>query len=169
MFSKFFPSEMADSVYHIDYDKFLEMGIKGVIFDIDNTLATFDTPKPCPKVLELFGDLSKKGFSIGFLSNNKKERVETFCEDLPYPYIWRAKKPNLKGLNKLLSDLQLSEKNVILVGDQIFTDCWIGRRSGVYTILTKPIAVRDEWQVMFKRIPEWFVHKSYARKRGKNG
>jgi len=164
MLKRFFPAEMADSVFTIDYDKFWDAGIRGLIFDIDNTLATFDVPHPDKKTTQLLSDLTKKGFAIAFLSNNKKERVELFNKDFGYPHIWKAKKPRLDGINRILEMLKLSRKQVVLIGDQIFTDCWVGRRAGVHTILTKPIALRDEWQVKLKRYPEKIVLRAYARR-----
>ena len=164
MFKKFFPAEMADSVYAIDYDKLWKAGIRGLIFDIDNTLATFDVPHPDEKTITFLNKLTTKGFAIAFLSNNKKERVEIFNKDLGYPHIWKAKKPSLKGINKIMKMLNLPKEKLILIGDQIFTDCWVGQRAGIHTILTKPIALRDEWQVKLKRYPEKIVLRAYARK-----
>ncbi|MCL2169837.1 MAG: YqeG family HAD IIIA-type phosphatase [Defluviitaleaceae bacterium] len=164
-FKHFFPNEIADSVYHIDYDIFWQKGIRGLIFDIDNTLATFDTPHPDAAVIELLTTLTKKGFKIAFLSNNKKERVKIFNKEFGFPHIWKAGKPRLSGMRRALESLGLSKRRVILIGDQIFTDCWVGRRAGVYTILTKPIALKDEWQVKLKRYPEKLVLWAYRRKR----
>jgi len=165
MLKRFFPSEMADSVFHIDYDKFWNAGIRGLIFDIDNTLATFDIPHPDDKTSQFLAGLTEKGFAIAFLSNNKKERVVNFSKDLGYPHIWKAKKPKLKGIRRILEMLNLPREKVILIGDQIFTDCWVGKRAGVYTVLTKPIALRDEWQVKLKRYPEKIVLRAYHKKR----
>ena len=38
MFSMFFPDATADSSYTVDYDKLYREGIRGIIYDIDNTL-----------------------------------------------------------------------------------------------------------------------------------
>ncbi|MCL2576066.1 MAG: YqeG family HAD IIIA-type phosphatase [Defluviitaleaceae bacterium] len=164
----FFPSEMHDSVYEIEYDKFWMMGIRGLIFDIDNTLATFDVAKPSEKVLALLNNLTEKGFAIAFLSNNSENRVKIFCEGLPYPHLWKAKKPRRGGVNTILHALNLPNDKVVLIGDQIFTDCWVGNRTGIYTVLTKRIADRDEWQVKLKRIPEKIVMKSLRKYNAKN-
>jgi len=164
----FFPDEMVDSVFDINYDRFYAAGVRGIIFDIDNTLATFDIAKPCDETTTLLRNLVEKGFKVAFLSNNSKERVVVFNEDLGYPHIWRAKKPRLYGLWTLVKIMGFSRKKVILVGDQIFTDCWVGNRAGIYTILTKRIADRDEWQVKLKRIPEKIVLSAYRRHHNEN-
>lgn len=38
MFRAFYPKEYRDSAYDIPYENFYRQGIRGVIFDIDNTL-----------------------------------------------------------------------------------------------------------------------------------
>ena len=38
MFECFYPDEYLDSVYEMDWEHYYRQGIRGVIFDIDNTL-----------------------------------------------------------------------------------------------------------------------------------
>jgi len=168
MVKYFFPLKVADSVFDIDYDSFWENGVRGLIFDIDNTLATFDVPSPDEKTAALLKGLKDKGFGICFLSNNRRQRVETFNADLGFEYVWKARKPLLAGVRKALALLGLDKDKVLLVGDQLFTDCWVGKRAGVYAVLTKPIAPRDEWTVRIKRFPEKLVMRAYYKslKRG---
>ena len=168
MIKYFFPAEMADSVFDIDYDKFWETGIRGLIFDIDNTLATFDVALPDEATAALLKGLAEKGFAICFLSNNGRERVEVFSKDLGYPFVWRAGKPMLRGFKQALEMLGLEKNEILLIGDQLFTDCWVGKRAGVHTILTKPIARRDEWTVKLKRWPEKVVMKAYYKSLGRD-
>ncbi|MCL2236387.1 MAG: YqeG family HAD IIIA-type phosphatase [Defluviitaleaceae bacterium] len=153
----FFPQEMVDSVFEVDYDKFWDNGVRGLIFDIDNTLATFDVALPDNETIAFLRTLEEKGFAICFLSNNSKRRVEIFSADLGYPHIWRAQKPRRGNLHKAIDILGLDKSQVVLIGDQIFTDCLAGNRAGVYTVLTTPIGIKDEWQVKLKRMPEKFV------------
>jgi len=164
LFAKYlFPKQMAASVYRIDYDKLWRRGIRGLIFDIDNTLATFDVPYPSPKVINFLDDLAKRGFAVSLLSNNSKERVVGFCGDLGYPHVWKAGKPKARGIAQALRRMRLDKSQVALIGDQIFTDCLGGNLFGVYTILTKPINKRDEWTVRLKRWPEKPVLWAYRR------
>ena len=159
----FFPKESATSVHAIDYAKLWQNGIRGLIFDIDNTLVTFDIAKPTDKVIQLFEKLSAMGFVICLLSNNNEERVKYFCGNLSHPYIWKAKKPGRKSIARALALLSLSKNQVAIIGDQIFTDCLGGNLFGIHTILTTPIAKRDEWTVRLKRWPEKPILRAYAR------
>ena len=42
MFRKFYPNEYVNSTYEIDFNKLYESGIRGLIFDIDNTLVNME-------------------------------------------------------------------------------------------------------------------------------
>ena len=44
MFQKFYPDYRADSTYQIDFQDWYEKGIRGVLFDIDNTLVEHGKP-----------------------------------------------------------------------------------------------------------------------------
>ena len=44
--------------------------------------------------------------------------------------------------------------STIFVGDQLFTDIWGANRTGIRSILVKPIQSREEIQIVLKRIPE---------------
>jgi HAD superfamily phosphatase (TIGR01668 family) len=158
-----FPKEFANSVHDINYDKLWQAGIRGLIFDIDNTLVTFDVPEPTAQIAALLTNLTQRGFGICLLSNNGEARVKGFCQNLGYPHIWRAKKPGRGGISRAMEHLGLQRHQVAIVGDQIFTDCLGGNRFGIHTILTAPIAKRDEWTVKLKRLPEKIVLRAYAR------
>ncbi|MDR2183466.1 MAG: YqeG family HAD IIIA-type phosphatase [Clostridiales bacterium] len=159
-----FPKQAADSVHHIDYDELCRAGIRGLIFDIDNTLVTFDVPEPTEQIAGLLANLAQKGFGICLLSNNSEARVRGFCQNLDYPHIWRANKPGRAGILRAMAHLGLEQHEVAIIGDQIFTDCFGGNRIGIHTILTTPIAKRDEWTVKLKRLPEKLVLRAYARR-----
>ena len=46
MFDLFRPKEYVNSIFDIDYNELWDKGIRGLLFDIDNTLATYDSPAP---------------------------------------------------------------------------------------------------------------------------
>lgn len=44
MFDRFFPDQYVASTYVIDFEKLYEEGVRGLIFDIDNTLVPHGAP-----------------------------------------------------------------------------------------------------------------------------
>ncbi|MCL2416243.1 MAG: YqeG family HAD IIIA-type phosphatase, partial [Defluviitaleaceae bacterium] len=145
MLKRLYPTATATSIHTINFDKLWQKGIRGLIIDIDNTLETFDIPKPSEPTAKLIQKLKAMDYKICLLSNNSRGRVEKFNADLGCDMIWNARKPSKSGIKRALGLLELKPDKVVLIGDQIFTDCFGGNRMGIVTILTTPIAQRDEW------------------------
>ena len=161
----FYPDEYVESAYVIDYDELYAQGIRGIIFDIDNTLVMHDHP-PDERSVELLGRLDRMGFKIVFLSNNKEGRVRSFRDGSGVPafYIHKAGKPKRGGYIKAMEMMATDRSSTIFIGDQLFTDLWGAKRSGIRNILVRPIDPHEEIQIVLKRIPEKVVLSSYLRK-----
>lgn len=167
MFKRFYPHKTAANVFELDEKFYVSNNIKGVIFDIDNTLVTADTQTPPVEILNYFEFLEKLGIKIAIVSNNYKERVESFCKNLPYIYIARAWKPFKKNLRKIKKEFGLSSEEICLVGDQVFTDIYGGLRMKFYTVLVTAVGANETKFVAFKRIFEKAVMDEYERKHNK--
>lgn len=155
MFEIFRPKEYVRSIFDIDYEDLWDRGIRGLLFDIDNTLAPYDDPMPNKPTEELVKQLREVGFSIWIISNGKKERVLSFAEKLSVPAIWKARKPFPTGIGRIRRKMKLNPKQIAIIGDQLFTDIWAGNMGKIYSILVKPISEeRDEWMTKIKREPE---------------
>ena len=159
-----FPDMYLDSIFKIEYENLFNRGMRGLVYDIDNTLAEIDRPEPNDRLIALFDRLKEMGYGICLLSNNNEGRVRKFNEKLKLHAIHRAAKPRSRGIKKAMSLLGTDEKNTIMIGDQIFTDVWCGKSHGLYTILVHPVAKKDELIVTAKRWPEKIVLALYQRK-----
>jgi len=163
MYKRFYPHTTAANVFELDEDFYKLNNIKGVIFDIDNTLVTSDTLTPPKDILDYFDFLEKMGIKIAIVSNNYPERVEAFCKDLPYIWIARAWKPFKKNLKKVQKSFELDSKEICLVGDQIFTDIYGGLRMKFHTVLVTAVGANETKFVAFKRIFEKAVMDEYYK------
>ena len=123
MFKRFYPSEMKDSTYSIDFDALYKKGYRNVIFDIDNTLVRHGAPQT-EQSLAFLKSLMAKGFGVLFLSNNKEPRVKSFNDPLGAKYIYKAGKPGVKGYLDAVEMLGGTIDTTLFVGDQLFTDDW---------------------------------------------
>lgn len=159
----FYPDQYVNSKYKINYKLLLKRGIKGLVFDIDNTLEPFDVPEPSRQVIELIEKLKQMGFEICLLSNNDQARVDKFNAQLNLKTVAHAKKPGSRGIRKAMSLIGTNTTNTALIGDQVFTDVVCGRKNGIFTILVEPMSHRDEFFVGIKRYFEKLVIKSYFR------
>lgn len=148
-----------NTVYDIDYKNLKEIGIDTLIFDIDNTLASYDSLYPDKKLLNLFSELKKDGFKLYLLSNNNKKRVKTFSEKANLPYKSRALKPFKFNILRAIKFLGSKKSRTVLIGDQIFTDIWGANRVGIKSVLVNPISSKEDKFVAFKRRFERLVNK----------
>lgn len=166
MFGYFYPSERIKSTYDIDFKALYESGIRGLIFDIDNTLVPHGAP--CTKESDaLMQSLLDIGFKVMLLSNNKAPRVELFIQNVKLDYISKANKPGKKNYLRAVEMMGLTKEEVVFIGDQLFTDLWGSKKAGIRNILVEPIDSKEEIQIVLKRILERIVLKEYERKNRK--
>ena len=142
----------------------LSIGVRGVLLDIDNTLEPYENPTPSERVLAWLASLSEKGIKAAIVSNNGRERVEIFNEDLSLPAYSKAKKPFKKNLLKALSDINCKPSEAVFIGDQVFTDVWAARNAKMRAILLPPIKDKTDIFTKFKRLLEKPILSKYERK-----
>lgn len=153
----FKPDIILDRVFDLSAEKLKKNGIKGIIFDIDNTLAYNAEPEPDETVKTFLETLQKEGFQIALVSNNNKMRVTTYNQNLKLPHMYRACKPLKFKLNKIIKAFGIGRKETCMVGDQLFTDVWGGKRMGMFTVLVKPFDENEDRFIRFKRKAERFL------------
>lgn len=166
MFKCFYPDAYMDSTYSIDFEGLYEEGYRGLIFDIDNTLVPHGAPAD-ERAVQLFQRLKKLGYGCCLLSNNKKDRVASFNEKVSVDFIEKAQKPSRKNYIKAMEMLGTDTSSTIFIGDQLFTDVWGAKRTGIRNILVKPIDPREEIQIVLKRYLEKVVLFFYERRGGR--
>lgn len=166
MFKMFYPDECIDSTYHIDFKKLSSEGLKGVIFDIDNTLVMHGAPAD-DRAINIFNLLRNLGIDTCLVSNNKRPRVEGFANQVNSKFIYKADKPSKKGYIKAMELMGTDTSNTLFVGDQLFTDVYGANRAGIRTILVDPINPKEEIQIVLKRYLEKVVLFFYRRTKAK--
>lgn len=162
MFDMFFPDEIQESSYDIDYKKLYDEGVRGLIYDIDNTLVMHGAPAN-EKAIKLFENLKEIGFDIVLLSNNKEERVKNFNKDVNVHYFYKAGKPKKSGYLAAMKVMGTDINSTVFIGDQLFTDVWGAKRCGIRNILVKPIDPHEEIQIVLKRRLEAIVLYFYKK------
>ena len=155
------PDYYCESVHTVQYDKLWEFGIRGLVFDIDNTLVAFDEEMPSQETIGLVRKLQSVGFKLCLLTNNTNRRLGQFNRNLQLPGFANAFKPLPFGLNKAVKLLGVSPNETAMIGDQLLSDVWAGKSSGTKTVLVKPITERDFWFVKIKRVIENRLLKKY--------
>ena len=168
MFERFTPKLYRDDVLNLPFDKMWEMGIKGLIFDLDNTLTFWHDDYIRPEISDLVRNLEKQGFSLCLLSNNHGHRVQYMAEKLGIDFVKKAAKPGKKGFLQACRQMQLPTSSVAMIGDQLLTDILGANKAGVYSVLVKPMGKREMWGTMLfsrniEKIIKPFVMKNLCR------
>ena len=167
MFDMFFPDRYIASTYVIDFEKLYEEGVRGLIFDIDNTLVPHGAPAD-KRAITLFERLKAIGFKCCLISNNQEPRVAMFNEPIQLDYVYDAHKPSTKNYKKAMEIMHTDTSNTIFIGDQLFTDVWGAKRAGIRNILVKPIHPKEEIQIVLKRYLEKIVLHFYMKSKKKD-
>ncbi len=148
-------------VTDINLQDLWDHGIRGFIFDLDNTIMA---PRSCAledDVASWLQKVEEMGFKAIVVSNNpialyteKAEKV------LNMPVIGNAAKPRRKSLYRALEIIQLQPYEVAVVGDRPLTDIWGGQRLGAKTILVDPLTKHQEHSIVkvLRKLERLFIH-----------
>lgn len=139
-------------------------GIRGIIFDLDNTLLLWHEQQAPRETLTLIENLKAQGFSLCILSNGYSRRVQTVAHSLQIPCVCRALKPLRRGFKQALQCIELKPEEVAVIGDQLYTDVLGGNRSGCFTIWIPPQSKNEFVGTRLTRILEkWTVQQLYSK------
>ncbi|MGZ3523029.1 MAG: YqeG family HAD IIIA-type phosphatase [Vulcanimicrobiaceae bacterium] len=138
------PDRFAPRLHDIKLSELADLGIRGLIVDLDNTLLGFRETELAAEHLAWVEEAHERGFKIVLVSNNFRDRVCGIAAALHIDCVPNALKPLPFGFWVALRRLGLRRRQVAVVGDQLFTDV-LGAKlcGGLYTILTEPIERKD--------------------------
>lgn len=138
------PDYNLKNIYEIDLNLLKEQGIKAIFFDLDSTIMVSKSGEYLEKTEAWLAEVDKD-FFIAVISNNKKcdylERVQSISN---FQIIGNANKPSTKAMRNLLSKINMTPEQVVIVGDRPLTDILAGIRLGAKTILVDSINAHNE-------------------------
>ena len=158
----FKPTMYKKNIYDINYKKLKEMGIKCLIFDLDNTLGLLEN-KECPKETKVLLKKLQKDFKIFIASNNTKKRLKPYLDDLGINGVSNCLKPLTIGLLRIKNKYNFEKKEMVMIGDQIVTDVLAGKRFKIMTILVDPLGEKDLKITGLNRKIESMIIKKYEK------
>jgi len=160
---KFIPDIYQKSIYTINYQKLKKIGIKCLLFDLDNTLVSYKMTEPDHKVKELFAML-QADFKVIIISNSNKNRLRPFKEKLNVDVAFSSKKPLKRKYKKIIELYDFNVNEVACIGDQLITDIFGANRMGFTSILINRISTSEPPWTRFNRFWESFILKSLKKK-----
>lgn len=160
---KCYPNMYKKSIQDINYKKLKKLGIKCLIFDLDNTIALIDQQIITEDTKKLLLDL-KKDFQIVIISNNVVSRVQPYADSLQCDFVANSRKPFSKGYRRVRKKYHFKKEEICTIGDQIVTDIIGGNCYGIYTILVDPLGKKDLKVTILNRFIERRILNYYQRK-----
>lgn len=154
MIPRLLPHQHVRSVFELDLAELRAQGIRGLIFDLDNTLGAWGFTQWDERVLRWLGEVQSAGFEMAFLSNDEgidRDAVRAGLDG--HPLRFDAGKPGTRGFRESLKALEMDAAEVAMIGDQIFTDVLGARRVGLYTVLVRPFD--PETETSSTRVRRW--------------
>lgn len=164
----FCPHRMVDSVAQISAEELKAQGVRGVILDLDNTLVLWHQEEMTAEITQWVEELKAAGLKLCILSNSVLgSRSQRIAERIGCAFVRQAAKPSRQGFRKAMQAMETDPAVTAIVGDQMFTDILGGNRSGIYTIMVKPMHVHEFTYTRYvSRPPErllmgWFRRKGH--------
>ena len=158
------PYAHAKSIFDIDVSFFKKENVKYVLVDLDNTLDSYKTKTPSPRVFELKEKLEKEGIELIIISNNTGKRVTTYASELKVKFVSSIGKPFASKLLKKLAMLNIDKNECMMVGDQTVTDIACGNRAKIKTVLTDKIVKEDQPTTHFNRMFDRPIRRQLEKK-----
>ena len=161
MLNKFYPNYMFENVEKIPFNLIHSERIKGIMFDMDNTL--INGKYTHTKELKMWiKEMKKQGIKMCIFSNTTRiNKVKKVAKEFGMNYIYNGFKPFKFGFKKAEKLLQIDKENLVIIGDQLFTDIYGGNRYGIKTILVKPIEDKEIFLTKMKRPLERKIINKY--------
>ena len=150
-------------IYSINYQRLKNLGIKLIIFDLDNTLGLIKDKIMPEKSKNLIKKLLDD-FTIVVASNNFKKRVNLFVDNV-CDYVSMSLKPT-KRLSRIIKKrYNYNNNEICIIGDQLVTDVKLGNKVGYYTIFVDSLG--EDGKVSFlNRLTEKKVKEEIHLKDG---
>ena len=161
MLSSLIPDHYYRNIFNIDLEQLQRNNIKGIICDIDNTIVPYKKRSLKEKVVNWFDTIQDEGFKVCLVSNGMDSRVNFFSKELDIPAIGQAIKPRKKAYQHAIEILKLDKPQIVVIGDQIFTDILGGNRLELETILVNPM---DKNEFFITRLVRKFEGLVFKRK-----
>ncbi len=154
----YIPDIYQKSVYSINYDMLSKRGIKCILFDLNNTLVPPNTKLPNKKIQELIDSL-RDDFRLIIFSDCSDKRMKPFTEQLKIDGYSINNKIFEEKVNEIMKKYDLNINEIVIIGDQLLKEIYLGNQIGITTVYVNPISNNDDLKIKFNRIKEKKVLK----------
>lgn len=159
----FFGLLRADAYYknmaEVPWECYASKGVKLVLVDIDNTLAVHGLSDSTDYAKNQIDRIKAADLKPVLLSNALAERAQAFADSFDMDVIGQANKPSTAGIDQARERYSLEHQEIVLIGDQLFTDIMAGRRGNILTMRVDPLHNKEPWYILLKRMGERLLRR----------
>ena len=137
------PNRAVHDIYELTPDFLRSRNITLLLMDLDNTLAPYSTDEATPALKAWIASMKAAGIEPFLFSNNKGDRPSIFARQRNVDYVKLAHKPKQAVLRQVLTQKSTPIERVCIIGDQIYTDVLCGSIAGAYTVVVRPISLKN--------------------------
>lgn len=139
-----------------------DLGCKAVLIDADNTSSYDLTTDPLPGTEDWVASMREAGIPVLLLSNAKVERAKVLADRYGIPVVGLAAKPLVHGYFCAASRLHTSRRELLMLGDQLFTDILGANLAGCKSVWVEPYeADKRDGFFLVKRKLESLVSRNW--------
>jgi hypothetical protein len=119
-------------------------GIRGILLDIDNTITLWGQHTMAPEELEWIRRLHAAKLKCRLLSNRPWQHRHRVAELTSIAHVdMRSFKPSAEIFRQGMREMGLEPRQVMMIGDIVFTDILPANRLGMWTTLVEPLGGKD--------------------------
>ncbi len=159
----FTPTAFIPRIEQLAFSKLRADGVRGIIVDLDNTLVGYRALAPAPEIVAWIAEARAHDIKIVMVTNNATPWAVDIANQLALPIVPRARKPLPGGFARAVCMMDLRREDVIVIGDQLFTDILGAKIAGLRTILVDPLVRRDPWNTLPLRLLERALLRDFPR------
>ncbi len=155
-----------NTLLQIDVAALKAMNIKCVLLDIDNTIKPYGAKYIEDKYIQWINSVKANNINVILCSNNYKVNVQPIARQAGCDYVSFCLKPSPLGYFRAYLKSGCKLKNMVVIGDQFFTDILGGKIMFIKTLLLQPISLESEGATvkLRRRLTAIFTDRIKARK-----
>lgn len=137
------PKLTVASFQEINLEYYRKLAMRGIIIDLDNTIVPWDADNISKEADCFLQKALSLDYKICLLSNARRKRAENVAAQYQIEYLSPAFKPRKKAFLNALERIGLNADQVMVIGDQVFTDILGGNKAGCFTILVPSLSKKE--------------------------
>lgn len=161
------PTVSVDNLTDIDIKLLKHFKIESIFLDVDNTIAAHGSQEPFEGTIEWTHKIREQNINIVIISNNFKKRVAPLAKKFDLPFIYLAFKPLPFGFYRAKRLIKSSRANIMVIGDQIFTDVLGANLFHMNSILLSPRTERETLSIFVRRKLEKRIREKIQNNKNK--